>query len=535
MKNKIFLVVVLFIAYAPFLNLRVLRMAGDEKVYVSQSVEMLREGRWFVQTIADEPNYFKGPLHYWFVNLGQIIFGNQLLAGTWMNFLFALALSFSLFIFSKKIWDEKDALLLSVAAGLNVGMFSHALASQMEVELCAFYTFAFIGLLGSSLHASGSIKKPEFKQDSIFWIIVGITGWIKSPVYSVLLGISGIFYWALIHQLRERVLSLKCWLACGLGIFVCILGYCPILISDFKNFFETYLLRENIGKPNNNRAWHYVVLPLLHFSFPWTLILLFSLTKIFKKWPPYLKCALAIALPTIIFWSAWKYKGQNYNLPALPALLFLTWGLLNGKIPPLLFKITAVLSFIFLICTTFVVLHFRPLPHWWHSGWLLLAFLSMCIFIGIFFFSKNIYHLASGAALFFISFGAFIAPLGEREMLDIRTFIKQNPDHTYYYYNLNPSIWSEWGLLQLTLHRPIYGVHKKEKLNQIFYPGNVLLIYDADAGNFFEDYPEKKPQAYPWKRWLTKGKSLDGKSRWREAWDKKDLTTLERDFYIIKF
>ena len=45
----------LLLIYVPFLGNRVVRPAGDDKVYVSQAVEMARSGHWFLQTLANVP------------------------------------------------------------------------------------------------------------------------------------------------------------------------------------------------------------------------------------------------------------------------------------------------------------------------------------------------------------------------------------------------------------------------------------------------------------------------------------------------
>ena len=114
-SSRAFLALADLVALAPILDQRVLRMAGDEKVYVTQSVEMAREGRWFVQTLAGEPSYFKGPLHYVLTRVGLGVFGNRLLAGTWMNLALALLAGLAMHRLGKKRWNDKAGLLLGLA------------------------------------------------------------------------------------------------------------------------------------------------------------------------------------------------------------------------------------------------------------------------------------------------------------------------------------------------------------------------------------------------------------------------------------
>ncbi|MGZ3741891.1 MAG: hypothetical protein ACXVB9_21115, partial [Bdellovibrionota bacterium] len=47
-------------------------------------------------------------------------------------------------------------------------------------------------------------------------------------------------------------------------------------------------------------------------------------------------------------------------------------------------------------------------------------------------------------------------------------------------------------------------------------------------------YPPANWQVEPWKRWKTKGKNAQGVPAWREAWDTRDLSKLEKNFYMVK-
>ncbi|MCM0605906.1 MAG: hypothetical protein KA715_07425 [Xanthomonadaceae bacterium] len=52
------------------MGFRVIRSAGDEKVYVTQAYEMVQQGTWFVQYFQASLDFYKGPFHYWGVVLG---------------------------------------------------------------------------------------------------------------------------------------------------------------------------------------------------------------------------------------------------------------------------------------------------------------------------------------------------------------------------------------------------------------------------------------------------------------------------------
>ncbi|MBI3557210.1 MAG: glycosyltransferase family 39 protein, partial [Deltaproteobacteria bacterium] len=510
LSTRAFLFTAVLVAFVPFLDQRVLRMAGDEKVYVTQSVEMSRAGRWFVQTLADEPSYFKGPFHYVFVRLGMLVFGNRLIAGTWMNCALALLAGLAMYHLGRRRWNDKSGLLLGLATALNVGMLSHALISQMEVEVCAFYAFA-VAALGLAR------KKSDFKYDVLFWVAAGMAGWIKSPLHSVLIGTGGLLYWIMTKQLLSRLKRPQAWFAVLIGIVVGLAGYLPAFLLDHDNFMATFLGREQFEKSNNHRTWDYVMRPLLYYGLPWTFVVLAGIiralraSKLMRQTAdlPMVKLGVAMSAPTLLFWCLWTYKGQNYNLPAIPALLLFGWACFNGNIPRWSIRAAGALGTLAFFVALGLVWHFWPLPSWWGRVWLILSFVAMLGFAMTFLVTEDSRAVAAGAVAFCLAFGAFITPLGEREVVDMRRFIKDNPGLTYHYYNLDPSIWSEWALLQLTLHYPIYGLHRNEQLAEAVKPGHAVIVQNTDWLNVVLNYWQKNvgkgphPVVTPWTRWLT--------------------------------
>src|ERR1035437_10008404 len=84
------LAIVVSSVYVPYMSGRPIRICGDDKVYVTQAYEMHTHGRYFLQTYADEPNYFKGPFHYLAVLFGVSVFGQNMLATVYMNYVLLL-------------------------------------------------------------------------------------------------------------------------------------------------------------------------------------------------------------------------------------------------------------------------------------------------------------------------------------------------------------------------------------------------------------------------------------------------------------
>ncbi|HRK01060.1 MAG TPA: glycosyltransferase family 39 protein [Oligoflexia bacterium] len=563
---RLLLVLIVLLPVVPFLNSRVLRMAGDEKVYINQAVEMARSNSWFFQTMADEPSYFKGPLHYIFIRIGMVLFGDSLAAGVWMNALALVIAALAMFKLAHRRWGPRAGFLLGLATALNVGAVSHTFASQMEVELLALTALAIsaLGLAPEAFAQSGSKSRVSFRSDLFFWLIAGIIGWVKSPLHSVLLGTSAIIYWAFTRQLWPRLKNPKAWACVFVGMAVCVAGYLPAYLGDQEAFMATYLGREQFQKGGNNRAWHYPTLPLIHFLLPWTLIVFAAVGKLlwratsgkrrFMSMPNQfaidrrmMLLGAAVSVPTILFWMFWDYKGQNYNLPILPGLLLFGFACfakahVEPKPPMLVYRIVSFLCLAALFAFIGLIAHFWPLPEWWNIYWVYATFATMAVFIFCFAYGKTVKTLTIGTVAFFFAFALATTPLGNREMRDVRNYLKENPKTKIYYYNLEPSIWSEWGLLQFTLNRPVFGLHRINQIQEATKPGHTVLVPNAKAlatvlAEWKKIHPsaEREPNIRTWKRWLTKGKSPSGEPMWKVAWTKRDLSHLERDFFIVSF
>lgn len=547
---KFILLTLISVTYLPFLNLRVLRMAGDEKVYISQAIEMARAGNWFVQTLAGVPNYFKGPLHYILLRIGMILFGENLFAATYMNWLGAMAIGLSLFYIGKK-FNQRDerALLLGLAGALNVGVLSHAFASQMEVELCAFYAMGAAALLHNP-------SRPYF-----FWVLAGLAGWVKSPLHSVLLALGALSYLTFTNQIWALLKTKHFWFSGLLGVAVGVAGYLPAFCLDQKNFLEYFLGRENLGKPSNGRTWMYPTYSLPHFAWPWTLALLVSLVTcikgIFEKRRELRNAflfPLLFSLPTLLFFCTFPYKGQNYNLPTIPILLISIF-ILHRPFPRF-FKFSfwpiGFLTLLFACLLSMILFYLEAWPEWWSVTWYLTAMAS-ALGAGIFFvLGKDEIQIALGCTLTAITFLSWSAPLGLFELRDINAWLTrdeqtavqtQREPHILHYYDLDQTIWSEWGIMELALHRPIYGLHRKEEIPAVFKPGHALLVPGEEAMQNLKTLAIgmglepvfSKAQITPWRRWRTKGKDASGKPLWFQAWQQRSLNALSKNYYILSW
>lgn len=552
---------IILLAYVPFLGNRVVRPAGDDKVYVSQAVEMAAQGNWFLQTLGGEPNYYKGPLHYLFLRVGMLVFGDSMWATVWMNLVLVIAGAIALgAVVHRNMRDfEGWSFFVGLAFALNAGIYSHVFASQMEVEMASFFA---IGLYLLDRSGPG-------KADLKFWVIAGLAGWLKSPLHSVLLGGTALIFWAWEGTLLPRMRHPAAWGSAIAGVLVCALGYAPPFLLDRQNWVNFYLYRETLDKPPNGAPWHYPIIPLFTYSlFPWMLPAFVAyadgISRLWRRQRAIrttpgarrvMALGIALILPSVLFFLWHPYRGQNYNLPVMGGLVLLVAALWATRAPgwskvySLSLGLTALITLVIPAALTFFTRHFDPMPYWWPSYLLPVLWIGAILTArgfwreGVTFSMLRPDSLSRRSLWIFLSLGCLLTTLGEREMIDVRDRIysaqKSGEQLRLAYYNLQKNIWSEWGYLNFMLPYPVRGLFTPADLEAavrnrelILVPGDEWL--DKMKSDLAEKFPGAEWQVEPWRRWKTKGKNAAGVPAWRQAWDTRDLSVLEKPFYMVR-
>jgi 4-amino-4-deoxy-L-arabinose transferase-like glycosyltransferase len=570
-RTPLLLIVLITSVYAPFLGSRFIRTAGDEKVYVSQAIEMERNHHWFVQTLQDEPNYYKGPFHYLFLRVGMLVFGRNPWAVLYMNFFLLLAGAIALAAVVRRRaphWVGGDV-WTGAAFALGTGIYAHTFASQMEIELAALFAVGvwLLDRLIESPEDSANSSAPQ-KAGWAFWGVVGIIGWIKSPLHSAFLGTSAlIFAWTQSKQgeFFKRLKNPKAWLAVLFGVMVCIAGYLPAAFLDYKNFWDAYVIRETLRKSDGSgQDWSVAVVSTFGFYlFPWLLLALVAYAQTIFRFPKLWKNSAArrlfclgfsVFLPSTAFFIWHIYRFENYNLPVISGVWLCIAAALSLSIWRKAYAwalgITSLIFLILPVALTVLYVHFSPMPPWWPCWLLPLAWagslLSAAGFAYFGFWKKvdrpDFLALSSAGLLWVL--GALFVVLGEREMIDLKTYLKlaktQGREVSVGYYNLNHNIWSEWGYLNFWVGHEVHGIHSPEKLKEALDRGETILVTAKENGiqDFKDDIKKNAPTIQlrwiPWKRWRTRGQSESGKPLWQEAWERRDLSLLEVDYFIVE-
>ena len=562
----LYLIFFILLAYSPFMGNRVIRVAGDDKVYVAQALEMKKEGRWFVQTLAEEPDYRKGPFHYILLRLGIMGMGNSMWSTVYMNLVLLLLASLALALLVQKYLGKNWAVFSALAFSLNMGIYTHAYTSQMEVELACLLAISLFFLDRCS--ANG-------RKDWCFWLIAGLAGTVKSPIHAIFLGVTALLFWLITGEWKERLRSIHAWWGLSLGIGFCLFSYAPAILLDYENFFETYIMRENFSKVSNQKPWYYPLTPLFtYFLIPWMFVSFVAYGDAIGRFFSFLRkpkqrkkisfegknrlmlLSLCLLLPSILFFILHPYRGQNYNLPVISGLIILVTILASSanafwkKIYRGVLFLTALKILALPILLTVLVEHYKPMPFWWNSWtipilwvcsiWTAKSFIEEATFSK---FTKP-QVLARNATWFFMGIAVFMSVLGEREMLDLRSYQEEatikNQKLELSYYNLQKNTWSEWGYLNFWLGFPVIGLHTEADLKDAIEKEKVILVpgepYRTRLIRFVEkNFPNYKMEERIWKRWQTKVKDRKGLSIWKLSWNKRDFSVLEKEYTIMRF
>ncbi len=551
------LIALIALVYLPFMDVMMLRTTGDEKTYVSQALEMERDGSWFVQTFADQNDYYKGPLHFILLRIGFALFGHEhIFATLYMNF-FGLILATLLLhqMFNQALNEPSWALFYAGSFATSITLYSHMFASQMEAELVIGYAVAMALLWRLD-------SDNRWRIHLLLWSVIALCGWLKSPAHSVFLSISVLLYWMVTSQWQERLKMLKTWWSFIWGVSLGVAGYLPMLLLDAQTFIDSYLIRESLNKGANGVGWTAAVFPLFsYFLAPWMFAFLAAFVMALRTLaqPSWLqlspvegrlvRLALALIAPTLLFFTLHPYRGDIYALPAVSASLLLGvvyFRALLHRYPALfiwMLRLSAIVLTLPPLGVLLMAWHFAPMPSWWSATLAPLALFGGAASL-VFVFVESTRILRRGPLLLIVAFlpfygmlGMVLESFGKADMAGLEHYLAQ-AEGPIGYYNLNHNVWSEYGYLNFWVAHPVTGIHTREKLLSWLEAGHPLIIPGArHLGEFnaitASEFGSKALHVMPWKRWLIHGKAASGERRFLQYWKTKELERIQRDFYIV--
>ena len=552
------LIFFIFLSYLYFMLDMYLPTTGDQKTYIAQALEMHRDGHWFMQTLFNEPDYYKGPLHFLFLRLGIILFGtHSMFVLVYMNF-FGLLLAILLFrLLKSSPHDTGWAFFYALSVVLSVGVYSHSFASQMESELVILY--------GVVLYLLNKIHKDKsFLTLLLLWGSVGLSGWLKSPAYSLFLALSIFIYWLMQGELKSRMLNMYNWFALAFGIAIGVGGYLPILIYDGNAFYETYILRESLNKGANGVPWTTAFFPIFtYFLAPFMFVAIFSYLlaiykTLFKKEDVLneeerrlIKLGLAISIPTLTFFTLHPYRGDIYALPIVSATMLMAYIFFRAylkeyeRVYIFLMRLSSyVLSLVPLLVIA-LYLRLSPMPEWWSPALFPLALFTL-IFSLWFVHRESKRVLKESPLMLSLAFIPLLLTLslmlqnfGKAEVLGLKEYVKINKiSKPLGDYNLYKDYWNQYGALNFWAGVDVIGLFSKEELESFIKSGGSVIVEgDGRLKEFEQNLPAeitlKDFDIYFWKRWLTHGKGPNGESKFVQYFRSKNIADIQKNYYIL--
>lgn len=551
--------------YGPFLGMPVLRTGGDEKVYIAQALEMAERGSWFVQTLAGTPNYYKGPLHYILLRVGFLVFGpHSLWSVLWPNFLAVTVASLCVVRIS---WHRLGSATLAAALGMGLlaagGIYAHVFTSQMEIELVGMYAVTL--LLVDTWRDAQRPRLTSF----LLWTAIGLAGWLKSPLHSVLLG-TGV----LVLSCREPLIRRTLWSPSGItavlcGVLVGCAGYAIPWILDPKSFYQTYILRETMAKQGNEvRVWE-TFLPNLTINL-WPFMPFALVGLLAWAWaafsPSYRQAAgssrrrptnalthvaLAMSLPTFLFFGAHPYRSAIYTLPCIPAIFILCGvGLHDAQVvwPTVVYSAgiaTVVLASFVPGLVLVLGWKFGSTAAFW-PGWLTLisaitfagSALGLVLLMRYKTRRPDVYMLATLPSL--LIGGLLMSIVGQGEISGLRViaddFLKSGRSGSLGYYNLQRHTWSEWGVLNVLLGSPVVGLHDEATLTSWLESGQPIIV---PSQAYLDQLKARAKNPHrltirEWSRWQSHDKDSVKRGP-MAAWRAGDLSLLQSKGYVVSY
>jgi hypothetical protein len=343
-----------------------------------------------------------------------------------------------------------------------------------------------------------------------------------------------------------------------LGILVASSAFLIPWWLDQKAFYQTYILRETVGKGPNGVGILESLLPNLSYHIlPLAPLLLASL-GVYASWVllgrstrdlsvlPGTTLAFLLALPTFVFFAWHPYRSEIYTLPAIPAVLVATVGLGRGlrqKFPKTWFSTQLFALSLSLLPSLLVLalhLRFSPTELWWPSA---LGYLTVCgllLQVCVLIYVRWIHESNCSAFALLVWIPAFLSVaflmkvLGHEDLKDLKYISAANPQHRVYgFYNAEKFVWSEWGLLNLSSGLTIQGLHDLESVRSWVMAGHPIIVKDDEERLRVEALaPELSFEAKIWFRWASHGLHSQEKNP-RQAWLQRDLKLLRQKSYVM--
>ncbi len=502
-------------AYLPFLGGMSVPLTGDQKVYLSTSLEMMQRGSWLRPLLFGEGSYYKPPLEYWATILGWKVFGFGMF-GAMLPSVLAMLLTCWLL---GEIADHLKEKRAFVSAGLwfaaALGTVTYGTTAQMEIYLCLFYAAAWWAGLQ---YLSAPLTSRSASWLYVAFAVAGLSALIKSPLYSVFWVVGYITY-LLVSGEWEVFRSRHLYGAWALGIVAGSVWYLYILKVDGNRFWADYVMRETWDKGSGNSGsalslW----VALLYFCFPFTLLLIPTVGSLWRsrlRTPgTIVRFAICWSWAPAVFFTLYPYRIKPYLYLLVPALaLIADFGYFRGGRTVWFqrwLKTTGVIMAVVFAGVAAVLLRAELTPSWVAAGFLVSAFCTV-----FFSFTDRIRALAlCGLAGVFL-FRVAAVQMGEADLRGLREAVVSEPSRGIGMWDENRNIWHEIGLMSVGIGHPMARLHTFDQVLAFLKSGGQVVLTDTQVRDRLEELRTRWRESgesvsnlgsRPWSRWAVRAK-----------------------------
>ncbi|MBR1884969.1 MAG: glycosyltransferase family 39 protein [Schwartzia sp.] len=305
-----------------------------EANYTQTAKEMLLSGDWLSPRIFGNYWYDKPAFFYWELIAAFKVFGFTDFAARFFPAVFGVAGLFLTYIFARRLYDVRTALLSGVLLATSVGYW---VVSKSVITDATLFVFFNAVLVFFYLAYTGRNQKLYYAC----YFFAGLATLTKGPIGLLLPGLVAVIFLCLRRDFAELKRLVH---PAGLLVYLAVvaLWYLPMYILHGADFLNTFLgvhnyLRATVSEhPMWDVWWYYSVLFFLIF-FPWGFVTLPpALWRFFRERRlPRLdrdeQFLLTWALVINIFYQMMATKYTTYTIPSLLPISILAARFLRDK------------------------------------------------------------------------------------------------------------------------------------------------------------------------------------------------------------
>ncbi len=341
-RNRYLLTVIVFAFFSfLFFETKLPFTETSDARYAEISYETLVYNHWLIPTQNKIIHITKPPLTYWLTALGYKIFGINELGGRFFAGLCGIISAILVFFIAIKLFKDEDIAFLS---GI---IFSTTPLIIGASRIITTDIFLLTTMLFSIYYFLLFLEREDYKSIFLFWLWLGISGFVKGPLgYLQVLPIVVIYLLLIGEKSKLKKLFKPVPVMISLVIAFWWFAYIFIKIPNSIDYlvdkqFASRLSSKGFGHPKP--VWYYFT-DISYFAYPWIFGLIFSVRLAIRKLKEKkeFKFLTVMFIFPIIFFSIPVSKLSLYILLSLAALSIMVAYLLLEKEKCSLFILSAI-------------------------------------------------------------------------------------------------------------------------------------------------------------------------------------------------